>query len=118
MPRENSRARPSFTRARPTCSSAASADAAGIRHAEQLAEQLQIFDGREIVIDADAVAQIADGGASSLMPQSQQRDFALRRLRKPGEDAEQRGLPRPVAPDQCDDMSLSATSRLAPRNAG
>ncbi len=60
----------------------------------QLAEERQVFESREIVVNADAVAEIADAAVDV--------DLAFRRLRETGENAEQRGLPRPVAAEEGD----------------
>src|ERR1700686_1185140 len=66
----------------------------GIRQARQSAEQREVLDGRKIVVDADAVAEITDAAKDS--------DLALRWLGQAGENAQQRSLPRTVASDQCD----------------
>ena len=64
----------------------------------EAAEEGQVFEGREVVVDADAVAEIADPAVDV--------DSALRRFRETREDAQQRGLPRPVAADESNARTL------------
>ena len=72
----------------------------------QLAEQDQILERREIVVNADAVAQIADARAPFRRARMAESDLALRGFGKIGEDAQQGGLARAVAAQQREARAL------------
>ena len=65
-----------------------------IRDAGQLAEEHQVLESREIVVNTDAVAKIADTALDV--------HLTFRGFRETRENAEQCGLPRPVAAEEGD----------------
>ena len=103
MPRENSRTRPSRTRSSPVRSSHSMRRFSGIVQAVKPREQRQIFGGRKLVVKRNSVAQHADSAPrrfiADVEPENTSR-LPCEGFDKPGDDPQQRGLPRAVAPQQ------------------
>ena len=96
MPRENSRARPSRTRAETHALQHFIGALAGIGQAVEPPEQRQVFDRGELVVERDAMPQNADASLNLAL----NLDRPARRPRKSGDDPQQSGLAGSVAAQQ------------------